>query len=104
MVVFDRIREMLRKYKKLPIADIIDTAITATLSRTLLTSVATLLAAGSMMALGGDVLFGFAASIVFGIIVGTYSSVFVAAPLLIHLPGRIPGQRPEESAAVAEGA
>jgi preprotein translocase subunit SecF len=84
---------MLKKYKKLPISDIIDISITATLSRTLMTSIATMLAAGAMLFLGGSVLFGFAASIVFGIIIGTYSSIFVAAPLLLYLPGRVPGQK-----------
>jgi len=93
VVVYDRIREMLKKYKKLPIAEIIDIAITSTLSRTLITSLATMIAAGSMVFLGGPVLFGFAVSIVFGIIIGTYSSIFVAAPMLMHLPGRLPGAK-----------
>lgn len=93
VVVYDRIREMLKKYKKLSLPRIIDISITATLSRTLITSVATMLAAGTMMFLGGPVLFGFAASIVFGIVIGTYSSIFVAAPLLLYLPGRIPGSK-----------
>jgi preprotein translocase subunit SecF len=93
VVVFDRIREMLKKYKKLPLPKIIDISITSTLSRTLITSVATMLAAGTMLFLGGPVLQGFAASIVFGIIIGTYSSIFVAAPLLLYLPGRIPGSK-----------
>lgn len=93
VVVFDRIREMLKKYKKLTISQVIDISITATLSRTLMTSVTTLLAALAMVFLGGDVLRGFGISIVFGIVIGTYSSIFVAAPLLIHLPGRIPGAK-----------
>lgn len=93
VVVYDRIREMLKKYKKLPIERVVDISITSTLSRTLITSVATMLAAAAMAFLGGPVLFGFAVSIVFGIIIGTYSSIFVAAPLLIHLPGRIPGAK-----------
>ncbi len=97
VVVFDRIREMLKKYKKLPLPRIIDISITATLSRTLITSLATMMAGGAMLFLGGDVLFGFAVSICFGIIIGTYSSIFVAAPLLITLPGRIPGQRVEKA-------
>lgn len=108
VVVYDRIREMLKKYRKLPITRVIDISITSTLSRTLITSLATMLAAASMAFLGGPVLFGFAVSIVFGIIIGTYSSIFVAAPLLIHLPGRIPGAKyrgdedaPAESAASA---
>jgi preprotein translocase subunit SecF len=93
VVVFDRIREMLKKYKKLSLPRIIDISITSTLSRTLITSVATMLAAATMLFLGGPVLFGFAASIVFGIVIGTYSSIFVAAPLLLYLPGRIPGSK-----------
>lgn len=93
VVVYDRIREMLKKYKKLTISEVIDISITATLSRTLMTSVTTLLAALAMVFLGGDVLKGFGISIVFGIVIGTYSSIFVAAPLLIHLPGRIPGAK-----------
>jgi preprotein translocase SecF subunit len=93
VVVFDRIREMLKKYKKIPLPKIIDISITATLSRTLITSLATLMAGGAMLFLGGPVLFGFAVSVCFGIVIGTYSSIFVAAPLLIHLPGRVPGQR-----------
>jgi preprotein translocase SecF subunit len=104
VVVFDRIREMLKKYKKLPLNQIIDISITATLSRTLITSIATLLASGAMMMLGGPVLFGFAAAIVFGIVIGTLSSIFVAAPLLIHLPGRVPGSRPAGADQVAEAA
>jgi preprotein translocase subunit SecF len=93
VVVFDRIREMLKKYKKIPLAKIIDISITATLSRTVVTSLATLLATVTMMFLGGPVLFGFATSITFGIIIGTYSSIFVAAPMLLYLPGKIPGAK-----------
>lgn len=93
VVVFDRVREMLKKYKKLDISSIIDISITSTLSRTLITSVATQLAVLAMLLLGGPVLFGFAAAITFGIVLGTYSSIFVAAPLLLYLPGKIPGQR-----------
>jgi preprotein translocase SecF subunit len=104
VVVFDRIREILKKYKKLPLPQIIDISITATLSRTLITSVSTLLATVCMMALGGPVLFGFAAAITFGIIIGTVSSIFIAAPLLIHLPGRVPGTRSAGADQVAEAA
>jgi preprotein translocase SecF subunit len=104
VVVFDRIREMLKKYKKLPLPQIIDISITATLSRTLITSVSTLLATVCMMALGGPVLYGFAAAITFGIIIGTVSSIFIAAPLLIHLPGRVPGTRSAGADQVAEAA
>ena len=104
VVVFDRIREMLKKYKKIPLPRIVDISITSTLSRTLITSVATMLASVAMMFLGGPVLFGFATSITFGIIIGTYSSIFVAAPLLLVLPGKIPGAKysgADEAAAAA---
>lgn len=104
VVVYDRIREMLKKYKKLPITQVIDISITSTLSRTLITSLATMLAAGAMVFLGGPVLFGFAISIVFGIIIGTYSSIFVAAPMLIHLPGRLPGAKYTNPEGVVEAA
>jgi preprotein translocase SecF subunit len=96
VVVFDRIREMLRKHKRMPLPEIIDEAITATMSRTLVTSLTTLLGALSILIFAGPVLFGFAAAILFGIIKGTYSSIFVAAPLLIHLPGPTPGLRMAE--------
>ena len=93
VVVYDRIREMLKKYKKLTVSQVIDISITATLSRTLMTSVTVMLSALAMIFLGGAVLAGFGIAIVFGVVIGTYSSIFVAAPLLIHLPGRIPGAK-----------
>lgn len=102
VVVYDRIREMLKKYKKLTVSQVIDISITATLSRTLMTSMTTMLAALAMIFLGGSVLAGFGISIAFGIIIGTYSSIFVAAPLLIHLPGRIPGAKYRGDGASAE--
>lgn len=87
VVIFDRIREMLRKHKKLLLPDLIDVAITATLSRTLITAICVLLPGFALLFLGGPVLFGLSAAICFGVIIGTFSSIFVAAPLLIHLPG-----------------
>jgi len=102
VVVYDRIREMLKKYKKLTVSQVIDISITATLSRTLMTSITTMLAALAMVFLGGAVLAGFGISIVFGIVIGTYSSIFVAAPLLIHLPGRIPGAKYRGESTAAE--
>lgn len=104
VVVYDRIREMLKKYKKMSISEVIDVSITSTLTRTLLTAPAVLMAVGAMALLGGPVLQGFAISMIFGVIIGTYSSIFVAAPLLIHLPGRVPGakyQSPEGQAGAA---
>ncbi|MDD9910636.1 MAG: protein translocase subunit SecD [Ahrensia sp.] len=83
VVVYDRIRENLRKFKKLPIRDLLDKSINDTLSRTVMTSVTTLLALFALYFLGGEVLSGFVFAMIFGVIVGTYSSVFIAAPVLI---------------------
>ena len=83
VVVYDRIRENLRKYKKKSIPDLLDLSINDTLSRTILTSLTTLLALFALYFLGGEVLSGFVFAMIFGVVVGTYSSIFVAAPLLI---------------------
>lgn len=82
VVVYDRIREMFRKYKSLPTPKVLDMAINATLSRTMLTSGTTLAALIAMALLGGPALEGFAFALIWGVGVGTYSSIFVAAPLL----------------------
>ncbi len=100
VVVYDRIRENLRKYKKMPIPELIDLSVNQTLSRTILTGVTTLLALVALYFLGGEVLAGFSFAMIFGILVGTYSSVFVAAPLLILFKLR-PGQLSEERAVVS---
>ena len=91
VVVYDRIRENLRKYKKMPIPQLLDMSINQMLSRTILTSVTTLLALFSLYFLGGEVLAPFTFAMIFGIFVGTYSSIFVAAPVLILFRLR-PGQ------------
>ena len=83
VVVYDRIRENLRKYKKKPINDLLDMSINDTLSRTVMTSVTTLLALLALYFLGGEVLSGFTFAMIFGVVVGTYSSIFIAAPVLI---------------------
>jgi preprotein translocase subunit SecF len=85
VVVFDRIRELMRKYKKIPIGELLDLAINSTLSRTIFTSVTTLLAMGALVVFGGQVLKSFALAMTFGIVIGTYSSIFIAAPILIYL-------------------
>ncbi|KAA5804746.1 protein translocase subunit SecF [Alkalicaulis satelles] len=82
VVVYDRIREMFRKYKTKPTAEVLDIAINATLSRTILTSGTTLVAILSMAIIGGPALEGFALALIWGVAIGTYSSIFVAAPLL----------------------
>ena len=82
VVIFDRIRENLRKYSKVSIADISNISTNETLSRTLITSVTTLLALLSIYIFGGAILKGFSFAMIIGVIVGTYSSIFVATPIL----------------------
>ena len=85
VVVFDRVRENLRKYKKTPLKDLINMSINATLSRTVMTSLTTLIALISLFILGGDVIHGFVFAMIWGVIIGTYSSVFVASSILLRL-------------------
>jgi len=85
VVVYDRIRETMRKYKKITVYEVLDIAVNATLSRTILTSVTTFLALLALAVLGGEIIKGFAYAMIFGLVIGTYSSIFVAAPILIYL-------------------
>ncbi len=99
VVVYDRIRENLRKYKKTALVDLLDRSINDTLSRTVMTSVTTLLALLALYFLGGQVIADFSLAMIWGVIVGTYSSVFIAAPILIALDIRRAGQTTEAEAA-----
>ncbi len=83
VVIYDRVRENLRKYKKMPIEELLNMTLNQTLSRTILTGVTTLLALVSLYLLGGEVIASFTLAMIFGIVVGTYSSIFVAGPMLI---------------------
>ena len=85
VIVFDRVRENLRKYKKKELKDVLNISINETLSRTLMTSVTTLLALISLFVLGGDVIRGFVFAMIWGVIIGTYSSIFVASAILLVL-------------------
>ena len=85
VVVFDRVRENLRKYKKMELQKVLNLSINETLSRTVMTSVTTLLALISLFVLGGDVIRGFVFAMIWGVIVGTYSSVFIASNILLRL-------------------
>ena len=85
VVVFDRVRENLIKYKKRPLKEVLTLSINETLSRTVMTSVTTLLALLALFILGGDVIRGFVFAMIWGVIVGTYSSVFVASSVLLWL-------------------
>jgi len=82
VVIFDRIRENLKKYTKISILEIADNSINQTLSRTLITSITTLLALLSIYLFGGTILKGFSFAMIVGVIIGTYSSIFVATPIL----------------------
>ena len=99
VVVYDRVRENLRKYKKLSLTDLLNQSINETLSRTTMTSITTLLALGALAIFGGAVISGFTLAMIWGVVVGTYSSVFVAAPLLMYF-----GVRREMSGDSAAGA
>ena len=85
VVIYDRIREELRKYKKMPIMELINQALNLTLSRTLMTSITTLLALFSLYLFGGEVIKGFTFAMIWGVLIGTYSSIFIASPILIGL-------------------
>lgn len=85
VVVYDRVRENLRKYKKMDLGALLDVAINETLSRTVMTSVTTLLALLALYVLGGEVIRGFTFAMIWGVLVGTYSSIFIASPLLMIL-------------------
>jgi preprotein translocase subunit SecF len=83
VVVFDRLRENLQKYKTMPLRDVMNLSVNETLSRTLMTSVTTLVALAAMLIFGGDVIRGFSFAIFFGVVLGTYSSVFVAKNIVL---------------------
>lgn len=101
VVVFDRIRETLRRYKKMDLSELIDLAINQTLSRTILTAMTTLLALIALALFGGEVIRTFTLAMIFGVIVGIFSSVFIAAPVLIYFRLRAETVAPPEAAAKA---
>ncbi len=82
VVVYDRVRENLRKYKRMELSDLLNLSINNTLSRTILTSVTTLIALLSLYIFGGEVIRGFTFAMIWGVVIGTYSSICVASPLL----------------------
>ncbi len=105
VVVYDRVRENLRKYKAMALVDLLSRSVNDTLSRTLMTSVTTMLALVALWTLGGPVIRDFCFAMVWGVLVGTYSSIFVAAPLLISfgLEGLARGERAREAAGERSG-
>ena len=92
VVLFDRVREMRRKFKKMPLMQMLNESINLNLSRTLLTSGTTLLALIALVTLGGEVIQGFVAAILFGVVAGTYSSIYISLPILIYF--KLPDERP----------
>jgi len=85
VVIYDRIRENMRKYKKMPFADLLNKSVNDTMSRTIVTALTTLLSALALGLFGGEVIKGFGYALVFGIAIGTYSSIYISAPILIYL-------------------
>lgn len=98
VVVFDRVRENLRKYKQKPLKEVLNLSINETLSRTLMTSLTTLIALVSLYFLGGDVIRGFVFAMIWGVIVGTYSSIFVASAILLWLGVKRDWSKPSNTA------
>lgn len=85
IVVYDRVRENLKKYRRMPLPEMLDLSVNETLSRTIVTSTSLLITLVALLILGPDVIFGFTAAITLGIFVGTYSSIYMATPILIWL-------------------
>ena len=98
VIVFDRVRENLRKYKKKDLKDVLNISINETLSRTLMTSVTTMLALIALFVLGGDVIRGFVFAMMWGVFIGTYSSIFVATATLLQLGVKRDWSKPDNTA------
>ena len=88
IIVFDRIRENLKRYHKNPLEFIINRSVNETLSRTILTSVTTLAVVVTLFVLGGGIIHDFAFAMIVGVLIGTYSSIYVASPILLALQSR----------------
>ena len=99
VVVYDRVRENLRKYKKMTLAELIDMSLNQMLPRTIMTSLSTLLALLALYLFGGEVIRGFTFAMIWGVVIGTYSSIFIAAVVLIYLGARVDQVKAEEDKA-----
>ena len=95
VVIFDRVRENLRRYRSMSIPDLLDTSLNETLARTLMTSLTTLLALLSLYFFGGEVIKGFTFALIWGVVVGTYSTIYIATPILLLLNLRAIGAKAE---------
>jgi preprotein translocase subunit SecF len=104
VVIYDRIREMLRRYKRMPMPDLLNISVNSTLSRSIITHVTVTLALLALLFFGGHAIHSFIATMIFGVVlVGTYTSVFIAAPILIYLgvgTGRMEAEEPAAKQAV----
>ena len=85
VVIYDRVRENMRNYKKMPLTELFNKSVNETLARTVMTSVTTLLALTALLVLGGEVIRGFSIALIWGVLIGTYSSVALAVPMLLYL-------------------
>jgi preprotein translocase subunit SecF len=103
VVIFDRLRENLRKFKTMPLVDVMNLSVNETLSRTVMTSGTTLLALIALLVLGGDVIRGFVFAITFGIVVGTYSSLYVAKNIVLQLGVKRDWSKPDAEAGTQFG-
>jgi preprotein translocase SecF subunit len=101
VVIYDRVREAMRRYRTMPFRDLINLALNETLSRTILTVSTVAIAVLSLLFLGGPVLRGFSVAMLWGVCIGTYSSLFIAAPILYYVrPGRAARRRSGEEAKI----
>ena len=104
VVIYDRIREMLRRYKRMPMPDLLNTSVNSTLSRSIITHVTVTFALLALLFFGGPAIHSFIATMIFGVVlVGTYTSVFIAAPILIYLgvgTGRMEAEEPADKRTV----
>jgi SecD/SecF fusion protein len=104
VVVYDRVREYARKYRKMDVRELIDLAINSTLSRTVLTGPTSFMALAALVIFGGEVIRSFTISMLFGVIVGTYSSIFIAAPILIYFGLKTRSEAADEAAKIEKRA
>ena len=108
VVIYDRIREMLRRYKRMPMPDLLNASVNATLSRSIVTHVTVAMSLLALLLFGGQAIHSFTATMMFGVVlVGTYTSVFIASPILIYLGvgrGRVGGTEEPESPPTAPAA
>ena len=106
VVVFDRVRENMRKFKKMRLSELLNRSVNDTLSRTVMTSVTTMLALLALFFFGGQVIREFTFAMIWGVIVGTYSSIFIAAPILLYMKvrrGAVTGEADEQQTSAAGG-